>query len=162
MQVLVKYFVFIIIAFIVLSNFQFPSPIFVGARKITSNNNVVFSVELIRRNSSVTALRGGGRGRASLGSVSLHHNIAPSSELYDTSNVQTEIISDRGAYAMKFSVGTPPVEFTTILDTGSDLIWVSAPPVSVVLPKILHFSTRPNHRLIIKLHATIRFVTVTS
>ncbi|KAK9675687.1 hypothetical protein RND81_11G023800 [Saponaria officinalis] len=128
MQVLVKYFVFIIIAFVVLSNFQFHSPIFVGARKITSNNNVVFSVELIRRNSSVTALRGGNRGRASLRSVSLHHNIAPSSELYDTSNVQTEIISDRGAYAMKFSVGTPPVEFTAILDTGSDLIWVQCSP----------------------------------
>ncbi|KAK9675685.1 hypothetical protein RND81_11G023600 [Saponaria officinalis] len=128
MQVLVKYFVFLIIAFVVLSIFQFPSPILVGARKITSNNNVVFSVELIRRNSSVTALRDIGRGRTSFVSTFNGHNIAPSSELYDTSNVQTEIISDHGYYAMKFSVGTPPVEFTAVPDTGSDLIWVQCSP----------------------------------
>ncbi|KAL9246470.1 hypothetical protein vseg_020001 [Gypsophila vaccaria] len=114
MQTFVTHFVFII-ALTVVSLVQFPSPILVDARKLTSNN-AVFSVDLIRRNTS------------SIRSLSHHHRIIRSSKLYDNSNVQTEIISDGGYYAMKFSMGTPPVEFTAVPDTGSDLVWVQCSP----------------------------------
>lgn len=41
---------------------------------------------------------------------------------------QTSIYPDNGHYMMKFSIGTPPVHFYGILDTGSDLFWVQCLP----------------------------------
>ncbi|KAL8062203.1 hypothetical protein ABFX02_02G131500 [Erythranthe guttata] len=40
----------------------------------------------------------------------------------------TEIVSDRGEYLMKISLGTPAVETLAIADTGSDLTWIQCKP----------------------------------
>ncbi|XP_074276164.1 aspartic proteinase nepenthesin-1-like [Silene latifolia] len=97
-----------------------------NARKLTANN-ANFSVDLIRRNSSKISLSGG-QGRPSFGSISNNHQITLSSKFYDISNVQSALIPDGGEFNMKISIGTPPVEFTAIADTGSDLIWVQCSP----------------------------------
>ncbi|XP_074276152.1 aspartic proteinase CDR1-like [Silene latifolia] len=116
----------------------------VNARKLTTKNEK-FSVDLIRRNSSKITLRGGDQGRLSLGSISHHHQITLSSKFYDLktildnnprdggvfydkTTVQSVVIPDGGEFDMKISIGTPPVEFTAIADTGSDLIWVQCSP----------------------------------
>ncbi|KNA06675.1 hypothetical protein SOVF_178810 [Spinacia oleracea] len=66
--------------------------------------------------------------RAALGSVSLGHNIRLSSSYFDEKDVQTDVTPNGGDYLMKIAVGTPPVEFTAVIDTGSDLIWLQCSP----------------------------------
>lgn len=44
------------------------------------------------------------------------------------SKVQTQITPGGGEFLMKASIGTPPVEFLGIADTGSDLIWTQCLP----------------------------------
>ncbi|KAH6813017.1 hypothetical protein C2S51_022035 [Perilla frutescens var. frutescens] len=39
-----------------------------------------------------------------------------------------DILSDKGEYLMKFSIGTPPVETLAVADTGSDLTWIQCKP----------------------------------
>lgn len=39
-----------------------------------------------------------------------------------------DIISDKGEYLMKLSIGTPPVETLAVADTGSDLTWIQCKP----------------------------------
>lgn len=39
-----------------------------------------------------------------------------------------DIISDKGEYLMKLSIGTPPVETLVVADTGSDLTWIQCKP----------------------------------
>ncbi|XP_074278729.1 aspartic proteinase CDR1-like [Silene latifolia] len=126
MHAMVNYILFM--ALVMLPLFQlFPSPNMGYARKLTTKNEI-FSVDLIRRNSSKITLRAGDQGRFSLGSISHHHQITLSSKFYDKTTVQTVVIPDGGAFDMKISIGTPPVEFTAIADTGSDLIWVQCSP----------------------------------
>ncbi|XP_051124246.1 aspartic proteinase CDR1-like [Andrographis paniculata] len=40
----------------------------------------------------------------------------------------TDIVYDRSEYFMKFSIGTPPVEFLAMADTGSPLTWIQCAP----------------------------------
>ncbi|KAF8412596.1 hypothetical protein HHK36_000565 [Tetracentron sinense] len=42
--------------------------------------------------------------------------------------IQSVLIPNGGDYLMKFAIGTPPVEFLAIADTGSDLIWTQCKP----------------------------------
>ncbi|XP_051124270.1 aspartic proteinase CDR1-like [Andrographis paniculata] len=39
-----------------------------------------------------------------------------------------DVVYDDSEYLMKFSVGTPPVEFLATADTGSNLIWIQCEP----------------------------------
>lgn len=66
--------------------------------------------------------------RATLGSVSLGHKIRLSSTYFDQKNVKTDIVPNGGDYLMKIAVGTPPVEFSAVVDTGSDLMWLQCSP----------------------------------
>ncbi|KAJ8427892.1 hypothetical protein Cgig2_008510 [Carnegiea gigantea] len=43
-------------------------------------------------------------------------------------SVETQLISDYGDFIMKFSIGSPPIEFYGIADTGSDLTWTQCNP----------------------------------
>ncbi|KAH9605987.1 hypothetical protein KSS87_012269 [Heliosperma pusillum] len=63
-----------------------------------------------------------------LGSLSHHHRVSLSSTYYDSKVVQTDIVPNGGDYLMKIVVGTPPVEFTAVADTGSDLVWIQCSP----------------------------------
>ncbi|KAK9707351.1 hypothetical protein RND81_07G191600 [Saponaria officinalis] len=97
------------------------------ARKLTSSNSV-FSIDLIHRNSPLSPYYNSSTTPAPLGSVSHRHRVSLSSAYYDGKNVQTDIIPNGGDYLMKIAVGTPPVEFTAVADTGSDLVWVQCSP----------------------------------
>ncbi|KAF8412597.1 hypothetical protein HHK36_000566 [Tetracentron sinense] len=48
--------------------------------------------------------------------------------LSSTDQIQSVLIPNGGDYLMKFAIGTPPVEFLAIADTGSDLIWTQCKP----------------------------------
>ncbi|XP_057800444.1 aspartic proteinase CDR1-like [Salvia miltiorrhiza] len=39
-----------------------------------------------------------------------------------------DILSEKGEYLMKISIGTPPVETLVVADTGSDLTWIQCKP----------------------------------
>nr|GMC50275.1 aspartic proteinase CDR1-like [Ipomoea batatas] len=45
-----------------------------------------------------------------------------------TAKFKTDIMSDGGAYVMKYSIGTPPFETYGIVDTGSDVTWTQCEP----------------------------------
>ncbi|KZV21796.1 hypothetical protein F511_02954 [Dorcoceras hygrometricum] len=40
------------------------------------------------------------------------------------------MIPDHGEYLMRFHLGTPPVEFLAVADTGSDMTWIQCKPCS--------------------------------
>ncbi|KAL9240924.1 hypothetical protein vseg_015089 [Gypsophila vaccaria] len=103
---------------------QLPNPL-IDARKLSSSNDF-FSVDLIHRNSPLSPYRNSSR--TPLGSISHHQRVSLSSSYYAGKNVQTDIIPNGGDYLMKFAIGTPPVEFTAVADTGSDLVWVQCSP----------------------------------
>ncbi|XP_017234424.2 aspartic proteinase CDR1 [Daucus carota subsp. sativus] len=44
------------------------------------------------------------------------------------SKIQSSLTADPGEYLMKISVGTPPVNFLAIADTGSDVTWIQCKP----------------------------------
>jgi len=49
--------------------------------------------------------------------------------------VETDVIPNGGDYLMKIAIGTPPVEFTAVADTGSDLVWVQCSPCQQCIPQ---------------------------
>ncbi|XWS33094.1 hypothetical protein CRYUN_Cryun22dG0049300 [Craigia yunnanensis] len=48
----------------------------------------------------------------------------------DSAEVQAPIVAGNGEFLMDLSIGTPPVSYSAILDTGSDLIWTQCKPCS--------------------------------
>uniref|UniRef100_A0A0E0LLL8 Peptidase A1 domain-containing protein n=1 Tax=Oryza punctata TaxID=4537 RepID=A0A0E0LLL8_ORYPU len=50
-------------------------------------------------------------------------------------NVQAQLENGAGAYNMNLSVGTPPIDFPVIVDTGSDLIWTQCAPCTRCFPR---------------------------
>ncbi|KAJ4825009.1 hypothetical protein Tsubulata_005643 [Turnera subulata] len=48
---------------------------------------------------------------------------------------QAVVSPGSGDYLMKMSVGTPPVETLSILDTGSDLVWTQCTPCTYCFPQ---------------------------
>ncbi|GMI71500.1 hypothetical protein like AT1G64830 [Hibiscus trionum] len=48
--------------------------------------------------------------------------------LIDQKCVQSAVIPIQGCHLMKFFIGTPPVEYLAVLDTGSDLAWIQCVP----------------------------------
>ncbi|XP_051144192.1 aspartic proteinase CDR1-like [Andrographis paniculata] len=51
------------------------------------------------------------------------------------SKASADVLPDKGAYVMKFSVGTPPLETAAIADTGSDLTWIQCKPCRLCFPQ---------------------------
>lgn len=107
-------------------------PFLIEARNLVSH--VSFEAELIRRDSPLSSNFYTSmtpqelQWRESLGSVSLGHNIRLSPTYFDQKDVKADLIPNGGDYLMKFSLGTPPVEFTSVIDSGSDLVWVQCSP----------------------------------
>ncbi|KAF0905252.1 hypothetical protein E2562_003853 [Oryza meyeriana var. granulata] len=50
-------------------------------------------------------------------------------------SVQAQLENGAGAYNMNLSVGTPPLSFPLIVDTGSDLIWTQCAPCTNCFPE---------------------------
>ncbi|XP_021726978.1 aspartic proteinase CDR1-like [Chenopodium quinoa] len=124
------YFLIVLLASFFL---QLLSPIQIEARNL--NFRVLFEADLIRRDSSsISSFYDSSmtlqerQWRASLGSVSLGHNIRLSSSFFDEKDVKTDVIPNGGDYLMKIGVGTPPVEVMVVVDTGSDLTWLQCSP----------------------------------
>ncbi|XP_038886455.1 aspartic proteinase nepenthesin-2-like [Benincasa hispida] len=42
--------------------------------------------------------------------------------------VRMPVVEQRGSYLMNLSLGTPPISFSAIFDTGSDLVWTQCKP----------------------------------
>ncbi|KNA06676.1 hypothetical protein SOVF_178820 [Spinacia oleracea] len=123
----------LILMMLVSSSFlQLLNPTQTQARNLVSH--VSFEADLIRRGSPLSTDNNSKMTlqqrqlRATLGSVSLGHNIRLSSSYFNEKHVQTDLIPNGGEYLMKIAIGTPPVEFTPVVDTGSDLIWLQCSP----------------------------------
>ncbi|KAF6141562.1 hypothetical protein GIB67_041039 [Kingdonia uniflora] len=90
-----------------------------------------FSVSLIPRDSPLSPLYNpldtpSQRLRKSF-SRSINH-LSPSSISQDQVQSEVRPLSGGGAYLMKLSIGTPPMEILGAADTGSDLMWVQCIP----------------------------------
>ncbi|XP_041012795.1 aspartic proteinase nepenthesin-1-like [Juglans microcarpa x Juglans regia] len=60
-----------------------------------------------------------------------HRKFLDGLELMSTqasSDVRTRVVGGDGEFRMSLSIGTPPVPFLAIMDTGSDLIWTQCQP----------------------------------
>lgn len=56
--------------------------------------------------------------------------LSSSSTSHDSSQFEAPIRAGNGEYLMELSIGTPPVSYPAVLDTGSDLIWTQCKPCS--------------------------------
>lgn len=130
---------FLIVLLVSLTYARKPNPLLVEARKL--NSNAFFTVDLIHRDSPLSpynnsAMTPHGRHRkATLGAISSNHHIRLSSMYYDSKAVETDVIPNGGDYLMKIAIGTPPVEFIGVADTGSDLVWVQCSPCQQCIPQ---------------------------
>lgn len=50
-------------------------------------------------------------------------------------DVQAKVYGGNGEFRMNLSIGTPPVPFLAIMDTGSDLVWTQCKPCKVCFPQ---------------------------
>ena len=60
-------------------------------------------------------------------SIDRVNHFKPTSSL-STNAAQVHIISNGGEYLLEYSIGTPPVQILSIVDTGSELIWLQCKP----------------------------------
>lgn len=118
---------FLVLILVSLPYAPHPNPLLVEARRL--NTNGFFTVDLIHRDSPHSPYYNSSRHKKpTLGSISSNHHIHLSSAYYDSKVVETDVIPNGGDYLMKIAIGTPPVEFTAVADTGSDLVWVQCSP----------------------------------
>ncbi|KAG7990604.1 hypothetical protein I3843_02G033300 [Carya illinoinensis] len=93
-----------------------------------------FSVDLIHRDSPDSPFYNSSEtpsqrtAKAVYRSINRVNHFKPTRSSTSPQSVESEIISDKGEYLMKYSVGTPPVAVLGIADTGSDLIWLQCKP----------------------------------
>ncbi|CAL5083282.1 unnamed protein product [Urochloa decumbens] len=69
-----------------------------------------------------------GRRLASLSYAATGRARASTSSSYSRGLLQAQVENGAGAYHMTLSVGTPPLPFPAIVDTGSDLTWTQCAP----------------------------------
>ncbi|CAM6108597.1 unnamed protein product [Calypogeia fissa] len=74
------------------------------------------------RRQSFATLQDSGRGRSTNSSVS--------------AGVEAPVQTDNGEYVMTGSIGTPPVKFVAIVDSGSDLIWLQCKQCKTCLHQV--------------------------
>ncbi|XP_020156884.1 aspartic proteinase nepenthesin-1-like [Aegilops tauschii subsp. strangulata] len=60
---------------------------------------------------------------------------APTTNTTTTPALQALVENGAGAYHMSVSIGTPPLTFPAILDTGSDLVWTQCAPCTQCFPQ---------------------------
>jgi len=60
----------------------------------------------------------------------LNAMVLTSSTTEDSSQVEAPVHAGNGEYLMELSIGTPPISYPAVLDTGSDLIWTQCEPCS--------------------------------
>lgn len=58
----------------------------------------------------------------------LQKNLQSRIQAQAVTNLESPVSPGGGEYLMQFAVGTPPQQFTAIVDTGSDLCWVQCSP----------------------------------
>ncbi|KAF5204700.1 Aspartic proteinase cdr1, partial [Thalictrum thalictroides] len=99
------------------------------------NNDISFSVDLIHRDSVESPLYNpldthyDRMNKAIQRSISGINRFKPSSSSSKSlSHAQPIVTPDRGEYLMNISIGTPPVVFLGIIDSGSDIIWTQCEP----------------------------------
>ncbi|PON56675.1 Aspartic peptidase [Parasponia andersonii] len=120
-------------------------PIFASDAQGTTINNdgVSISLELIHRDSPKSPLYSPSqthwerlakvlnRSNHRANDLFMRHqncNYHSPSKIINLNGVQSDIISSKGEYLMSISIGTPPISFIGIADTGSDLIWTQCKP----------------------------------
>lgn len=102
---------------------------------IKADHNGGFSVELIHRDSPMSPLHNPSETYAQRVTNALQRStnrvsLPRSTNLFPSNNPESTIVSDKGEYLMKISIGTPPVEILGVVDTASDLIWIQCMPCS--------------------------------
>ncbi|KAK9911436.1 hypothetical protein M0R45_035345 [Rubus argutus] len=102
---------------------------------IKADHNGGFSVELIHRDSPMSPLHNPSETYVQRVTNALQRSInrvslSRSTNLFPSNNPESTIVSDKGEYLMKISIGTPPVEILGVADTASDLIWIQCMPCS--------------------------------
>jgi hypothetical protein len=60
----------------------------------------------------------------------LNAMVLAASTTQDSSQLEAPIHAGNGEYLMELSIGTPPISYPAVLDTGSDLIWTQCKPCS--------------------------------
>ena len=100
---------------------------------LTEALNGGFSVDLIHRDSPNSPFYNPSETSSQRIANALHRSVnrvnhfKPKSPV-STNSFQTDVISNSGEFLIKYSVGTPPVPMLSIVDTGSDLIWIQCTP----------------------------------
>ncbi|XP_061999143.1 aspartic proteinase CDR1-like [Rosa rugosa] len=95
-----------------------------------------FSVKLIHRNSPLSPFYNPSETPSQCVTNALQRsinrvNLFGSTNLLPSLNdPESTIVSDKGEYLMKISIGTPPVEISGVADTASDLTWIQCMPCS--------------------------------
>ncbi|PIA33674.1 hypothetical protein AQUCO_04000024v1 [Aquilegia coerulea] len=98
------------------------------------NDVINFSVDLIHRDSPKSPLYNplatqyDRMNKAIQRSISGINRFKPSCFSQSLNQVQSIVTPDQGEYLMNISVGTPPVEFLGIIDSGSNIIWTQCEP----------------------------------
>ncbi|KAI7991022.1 Aspartic proteinase CDR1 [Camellia lanceoleosa] len=92
-----------------------------------------FTAELIHRDSPLSPLYNPSTNKLNRLVNSFRRSFSRASHLKQTiksstDGIQSQIVYAGGEYIMKLSVGTPPVPFFGIVDTGSDLTWTQCKP----------------------------------
>ncbi|KAK8499564.1 hypothetical protein V6N13_097243 [Hibiscus sabdariffa] len=90
-----------------------------------------FSVEIIRGDSPLSPFYNASRRSSEMLMKNVVHSMSRIKHLRCLINqkcAQSVVIPVEACHLMKFYIGTPPVDFFAILDTGSDLTWVQCVP----------------------------------
>nr|XP_011469449.1 PREDICTED: aspartic proteinase CDR1-like isoform X2 [Fragaria vesca subsp. vesca] len=101
---------------------------------VQADRNGGFSVKLIHRNSPLSPLHNPSETPSQRVTNALQRSInranffGSTSLLPSSNDPESTIISDKGEYLMKISIGTPPVEISGVADTASDLTWIQCMP----------------------------------
>ncbi|KAK9144118.1 hypothetical protein Sjap_004021 [Stephania japonica] len=66
--------------------------------------------------------------RSIIRSTSRLNSLSKTSSSVSTNTIESEVTPERGEFLMKLKIGTPPVVFLGIADTGSDLVWIQCQP----------------------------------
>lgn len=122
---------FLILILLVSSSYDcLPSLVSVEARKLTSN--AVFELDLIHRDSLYSPYY-----NPYMTHLERQKRVVSRGRHIQQVNdaMETDIIPNHGEYLMKLAIGSPPVEYTAIADTGSDLIWLQCAPCNHCVPQ---------------------------
>ncbi|KAI5683519.1 hypothetical protein M9H77_04747 [Catharanthus roseus] len=90
---------------------------------VAGNYNVSFSVDLIHRDSPKSPFYNHNLSRFERLDLAMQH-----AQIRSRLIGKSGLILDGGEYLMKVSYGTPPFDFFSIVDTGSELSWIQCLP----------------------------------